>query len=265
MRPTIAMTDFKEPIKRLNRLLDALREADKASGDPQARQVALEAALKALTALQEMALNEALASESGEAARAVSGLIDQRRYAVAEAARAAGWTVTRLGERDRVGDFYVHYSKSKVRLLVGSEELTTSTEADGKKLFALIQDELRKLESAVLPRSDFFGVLRIALSMAKADGRGSNGRVNIRELFPYIAVSRQLAFESFRKKPVAKNFADYSMPLLALELHRFGDSEEGWHYGEYRISNQPPNMATQHEALQLPGASGAQVLGIGIE
>lgn len=255
----------KEHTKSLQKLLEALREADRASGEPQALKAAIEGAQKAAAGVN----LAAVISELGEARRSldqeIERLVFERRTGLSEAAREAAWPYTRLGDQDRVGEFYVQYAKAKVKVLIGSEELTTTTEPDGRKLFMLLQQELRNAEASTLPRAAFFNALRMALAMAKADGKSNNGKVKIRELFPYLAGARQLANENFRKKPLAKNFADYSMALLALELHRFGESPEGWQFGEQRLVNQPPNMATQSEAMLLPGASGSQVLWLGIE
>jgi hypothetical protein len=259
------MSNLKEHTKSVQRLLEAMREAEKTSGDPQIHQAAIEAALKAAATCQASAVTAALEEARRQVEETVSALLLERRTALAEAARDAGWRYTRLGEQDSLGEFYVQYSKAKVKILIGSEELTSTNLVDGRKLFDFLRQERQRLEAAILPRGDFFNALRLALAMAKADGKGSNGKVKVRELFPYLVVTRQLAHEAFRRKPIAKNFIEYSTPLLALELHKFGQGEGGWQLGEHRLVNQPPNMATQHEALQLPGLSGAQVLWLGIE
>jgi len=259
------MSISKDHTKALQRLVDALREADKASGDPLISKAAIEAAQKAVAGIDLDAINSDLEAIKRQIDQEIDRLVFERRMALAEAAREAGWPYTRIGEQDRVGEFCVQYAKTKVKILIGTEELTTTTEPDGRKLFGLLWQELRKAEASMLTRGAFFNSLRIALAMAKADGKSNNGKVKIRELFPYVAGARQLANEDFRKKPLAKNFADYSMALLALELYRFGESPEGWHYGEERLVNQPPNMATQSEAMLLPGSSGSQVLWLGIE
>jgi hypothetical protein len=245
--------------------LDALREAEKTSADPQANLTAIDAALKAVAIFQANAVTASLEEARGQVEQVVSNLLIERRTALAEAAREAGWIYTRFGDRDRLGEFDLHYSKSKVKIVFGSEELTTTSLIDGRKIFDLVRQERQKMESVMLSRGEFFNILRLALAMAKADGKGSNGKVKVRELFPYLALTRQLAHDTFRKKPLAKNFTEYSIVLLAFELYKFGQGEEGWFIGDHRLVNQPPNMATHHEALILPGPQAAQILWLGIE
>jgi len=259
------MSTLKEHTKNLQCLLDALREGEKTSADPQANLAAIEAALKAVAIFQTNAMAAILEETRKKVEFDVSNLLFERRTALAEAARAAGWTYTRLGERDRLGDFDVHYSKSKVKVFFGSEELTTTNLIDGRKLFDLVQQERNRMESTMLSRVEFFNTLRLALTMARADGKSTNGKVKVRELFPYLVLTRQLTYDNFRKKPLAKNFTDYSMVLFAYELFKFGQDKDAWGIGDHRLVNQPPNMATHDEALILPGAQVAQIFWLGIE
>jgi hypothetical protein len=95
--------------------------------------------------------------------------------------------------------------------------------------------------------------------MARADGKMSDNKVKIRDLFSFIAVARQLTSEAFRKRPSAKSYVDYTIAMLAYELNRFGEHEQGWACGSERIFNQGPAMSNQSEAVMLPDTTGNPV------
>ena len=94
-------------------------------------------------------------------------------------------------------------------------------------------------------------------------GKVQSGKTKVHDLFTYLVLTRQLVqSDVFRKKPIQKNFTEYSKAMMAFEFFKFGDHQDGWTFGSERLCNQGPNMATQSEALVLPdtGGSTTQIL-----
>ncbi len=253
------MAELKDHVKQFEKAVEALRKADKASGSEAERLALIEAARAALGTVDLSATQQFLSDAEGEMRRRVQEQLSQRRQGLDTKARELGLVHRRLSDVDKVGAFTLKYSNRKVRIFVGDEELTSFEEVDGTKVVERVVEETVRLDAMLLPRDRFFRVLKTAIAAAKVNGKVSEGRIKVRDLFPYVAATRQLASDSFRKKPSAKSFIDYSLAMLAYELHRFGASDQGWTCGTERLANQGPAMATQHEALVLPDASGNPV------
>ena len=253
------MSELTDHLKQLEKVVEALRKADKASSSDGDTLNLLTGALSALDGLDISLARQAVVGQQALAREAQEQQVAARRQDLEHGARAAGLPYRRLSKSDKVAAFGVDYSNRKVKLTVGSEELTSFEEASGSKVLERIVAELQRLNAALLPREQFFRVLKAAISMVRADGKTSDGKVKIREFFPYIAVARQLSSDTFRKKPSAKSYVDYSMAMFAYELSRFGEHEQGWTCGDERIFNQGPAMSTQHEAVMLPDTTGNPV------
>jgi hypothetical protein len=253
------MAELKDCIKQIDKLSRALKAADKLDGAGIAEFDALEKALAACKTFDRSSIESLLSRKLDELRRSVDASLESRRQALEHAAVGGELAFRRLGSYDRVGPFKIEYSKRTVTISIGSEALTSVEEIDGQKLFEKIASEAALLNALVLPRESFFRVVKVAFAAAKADGRLSDGKAKVRELFPYIVVARQLASDSFKKKPNAKQFADYSLAEFAFELHKFGEHAQGWICAGERLCNQGPNMATQREAVVLPDAGGNTV------
>ncbi len=253
------MSELTGHVKQLEKVVEALKKVDKAPSSEGDVLNLLTAALSALDGLEVSLARQAVVDRQALAREAVEQQVATRRQDLEHAARAAGLTYRRLSKSDKVAAFGVDYSNRKVKLTVGSEELMSFEETSGSKVLERIVAERDRLNAGLLPREQFFRVLKSAFAMARADGKVSDGKAKIRDLFPYIAVARQLTSDAFRKRPSAKAYVDYSMAMLAYELSRFGEHEQGWACGGERISNQGPAMATQHEAVMLPDTAGNPV------
>jgi hypothetical protein len=253
------MSELTGHVKQLEKLVDALKKADKVSASESDTLGLLASALSSLDGFDVSRARQAILERQTLVREALEQQISARRQELEQAARAAGLPFRRLSASDRVGSFSVDYSSRKVKLSVGSEELVTFDETSGSKVLERIVAEQDRLNALLIPRERFFKVLKTAFAMARADGKVSDGKAKIKELFPYIAVARQLTSDAFRKKPSAKSYLDYSLAMLAYELSKFGDSEQGWACGSERLSNQGPAMSTQQEAVVLPDATGNPV------
>lgn len=253
------MSELTGHVKSFEKAVDALKKADKAPATDGDALNLLSSALSALDGLDLAHARQAILDRQTVVREALEQQLATRRQDLEHAAREAGLTFRRLSASDRVGPFGVDYSSRKVKLSVGSEELTAFEEISGSKVLERIVAEQDRLTAALLPRDKFFKVLKTAIAMARADGKVAEGKTKIKELFPYIAVARQLTSDAFRKKPSAKSYVDYSLAMLAYELSKFGEGEEGWACGDERLSNQGPSMSTQHEAVVLPDATGNPV------
>lgn len=255
------MSEFKSDLKLLEQAVAALRKADKASTADDER---LGLVRSAKSALEEIDLNAAkgrLKSLEDELRGRVEARLASRRQDLEAKAREVGLQYRRLSSKDKVGVFELAYANYKVQLFVGSERLMTIEEVDGTRIAERVVDEQRRLDEMLLPRDRFFRVLKSAMAMARVDGKAAaDGKVKVRELFPYVAAARQLASDSFRKRPSAKAYVDYSVAMLAYELHKFGaHKEQGWTCDGERLSNQGPAMSTQQEAISLPDSAGNPV------
>lgn len=253
------MSELTGYVKQIEKLADALKKAEKATASESEAVSLLAGALSALDGLDVTRARQAIVERQTLVRESLEQQVAARRQELEHAARAAGLPFRRLSASDRVGSFSVDYSSRKVKLSIGSEELVTLDETSGSKVLERIVAEQDRLNASLIPRERFFKVLKTAFAMARADGKVSDGKVKIKELFPYIAVARQLTSDAFRKKPSAKSYLDYSLAMLAYELSKFGDSDQGWACGSERLSNQGPAMSTQHEAVVLPDATGNPV------
>ena len=253
------MSELTGHVKQLEKVVAALKKADKAPSSDGDTLNLLTGALSALDGLDVPLARRAVVDRQAHVRDSLEQQVAVRRQDLERGARAAGLPYRRLSKSDKVAAFGVDYSNRKVKLTVGSEELLSFEETSGSKVLERIVAEQGRLNAAMLPREQFFRVLKAAFALARADGKVSDGKAKIRELFPYIAVARQLTSDAFRKKPSAKSYVDYSMAMLAYELSRFGEHEQGWACGGERISNQGPAMATQHEAVVLPDTGGNPV------
>lgn len=253
------MSELTGFVKQLEKVVDALKKADKAPPSEGDTLHLLSSALSALDGLDILVARQSVLDRQALVREALEQQVAARRQDLEHAARAAGLPFRRLSASDKVGAFGVEYSNRKVKLTVGSEELISFEETSGSKVLERVVAERDRLNAALLPREKFFKVLKAAFAMARTDGKISDGKAKIRELFPYIAVARQLTSDAFRKKPSAKAYVDYSLAMLAFELSKFGEHDQGWACGGERISNQGPAMSTQHEAVVLPDATGNPV------
>jgi len=253
------MSDLSAHIKQLEKMVDALKKADKAPLSEGDALSMLATALSSFDRFEVSQVRQAILARQTSVQEALEREVASRRHDLEQAARVAGLSVRRFSDYDKIDAFGVHYKGRKVKLKIGNEELIDFEETSGSKLFQRIVAERDQLNRMLLPREKFFGVMKTALAMARAEGKVVDGKVKIRELFPYIASARQLASESFRKRPSAKSFVDYTLAMIAFELSKFGDNEQGWACSGERLYNQGPSMANQHEAVVLPDASGNPV------
>ncbi len=102
--------------------------------------------------------------------------------------------------------------------------------------------------------------------MAAVDGRAQDGKVPVRDLYPYVVLRRQMESEKFTKQPSSNHYSNYTLAEFAFELMRFGsDHDHGWTCGNKRINNRGPAMSTQDRAVQLPDSTRTQVYMLWIE
>ena len=190
----------------------------------------------------------------------------RRREAIANAAHEKGWTYTRYEQYERIGNFEVHYAGEKVSIRLGSEHDCELVDADGSKTVKHLVDRQVALMKMLLPRDRFFTCLQAALAMAVADGRSQEGKVAVRDLYPYVALRRQLESDKFAKRPGSAFYTNYSLAEFAFELMQFGqDPELGWTCCNRRLCNRSPAMSTQDRAIRLPGSTNTQVYMLWIE
>lgn len=253
------MSELTGHIKQFEKLVETLKKVDRAAAGDGDAFTLIDGALSALGALDLQPAKQVVLDRQSSFRQAVEQQLSNRRQDLENSAREAGLTYRRSSKSDRVSVFGVDYSNRKVKLTIGSEELTSFEEINGSKVVQRITAELARLNDSLLSRDQFFKVMKASFALARSDGKVSDGKAKIRELFPYIAVSRQLTSDAFRRKPSAKSYVDYSLAMFAYELSRFGEHEQGWAYGGERIFNQGPAMSTQHEAVVLPDAIGNPV------
>lgn len=250
------MNDLKDYAKRLERAAKTLRELEKA-GDLADDPLSLaKQARVALEGLDIATLRDLLANAERSLKERIDAQLAERRQGVSDRARELNLSYRRQSEADLVGAFSLKYSARKVRVLVGDEELTLFDEVDGRKVVDRLVAEKTRVDAMLLPRERFFQVLESALALADAEGKMAEHKVKVRDLFPCVVATRQLASDSFRNRPLAKNFVDYSLAMFAYELYQFGAGDQGWTCGRRRLSNRSPTMGTQHEALRLPDTNG---------
>jgi len=260
------MPELQVHIKQFEKVGNALKAADKSQSADGETLHLLEAALNALRGVEVERVRQTVLGLQDSIRAAIDEQLASRRQEVENGARLAGLPYRRLVSADKVGVFLVEYPGREVRLSVGSEKLVSFEEPSGAKVIQRIVVETARLNAALLPREQFFGVFKAALAVARFDGKVSEGKVKIKDLFPYIAAARQLTSAEFRKKPSSKSYVDYTLAMLGYELSRFGDHDEGWACGGERIFNQGPSMSTQQEAVMLPDTTGnpVQVLWVSV-
>ena len=190
--------------------------------------------------------------------------LERRRQDLRRSAEALGWRVLRRQDYDIVDCFRVDYKKARVTVRLGSERLDAFDEVDGRQLHSRLRAARETLDNVPFDRLGFFQVLKDAIGVAGALRRGDrNGRVPIRKLYPLVALVRQAGNERFLKRPDSKTYADYPMTQFVYDFARFG--REGWRteHGE-RVSNQPPNMATEAKgaSVTLPVLDGRDAEGV---
>ncbi|MEI6761309.1 MAG: hypothetical protein WCO22_12780 [Betaproteobacteria bacterium] len=254
-------------IKVISKSIDKVRTALKAL-DQNKRSLAdefslLTDAIEVLNTLDTKSVIDQLQQRLSNVKLLFEQQLANRRQTLEIAARDARLTHRRLSSVDKVGLFEVGYSNAKVTVKIGSENLTTFEEVDGKKLVERLTLEQKNLEESALPRDRFFKALKLAIALAGSDGKVQSGKTKVHDLFTYLVLTRQLVqSDVFRKKPIQKNFTEYSKAMMAFEFFKFGDHQDGWTFGSERLCNQGPNMATQSEALVLPdtGGSTTQIL-----
>lgn len=255
--------EIKAISKSIDRVRSALKALEQSKGNVADEFNLLADAIDVLKTLDTKSVIDQLQQRLSEVEVLFEQQLVERRQTLEIAARDARFTYRRLSSVDKVGLFEVSYSKVKVTVKIGSEMLTTFEEVDGKKLVERLKLEQKNLEESALPRDGFFKALKLAIALAGSDGKVQSGKTKVHDLFTYLVLTRQLVqSDVFRKKPIQKNFTDYSKAMMAFEFFRFGDHQDGWTFGSERLCNQGPNMATQSEALLLPdtGGSTTQIL-----
>ena len=255
--------DIKSISKLIDKVRSALKALEQSKGQVADELNLLADVIDAIKAIDTTLAVDLFRRELLEAEAIFDNQLAERRQTLEAAARDAHFTHRRLTSVDKVGLFEVSYSKVKVTVKIGSETLTTLEEVDGKKLVERLKLEQKNLEENTLPRDRFFKALKLAIALAGSDGKVQSGKVKVHDLFAYLVLTRQLVqSDAFRKKPIQKNFTDYSKAMMAFEFFKFGEHQDGWTFGSERLCNQGPNMATQSEALQLPdtGGSTTQIL-----
>lgn len=251
--------------KRLNAALKASKAFDKATSSKDRLGY-----LTTLTSALEALANPGLTSEVAACKRAIEIAVEaglaKRREEIARQAKDRQLTHIRYEKYDRIDIFEVHYSGEKVSIKLGSLQDSDLVDSDGSKTITHLVERRSSLVTMCLKRNRFFSCIESALAMATADGRSHEGKVAVRDLFPYVALRRQLERDKFTKQPDASNFVNYSLAEFAFELLHFGsDSEHGWTCGEKRLNNRGPAMSTQHLAIQLPDQNRTQVYMLWIE
>lgn len=194
-----------------------------------------------------------------------------RREVLLKTARDAHWNVRRTGDSyDFVGCFQVSYNNDRVKLLIGSEELSSFDEADGNELFVRLKDEREKLDESPFVRSDFFRSIKGAIDLARSQKLDQDGKVPIRTLYPLVVLTRHSLDSVFIKRPMQKFFTEYSMVQFAYDLARFG--KDSWKEDGYRLRTRTPNMndnisgkTVTLPSLDRDGSGGQQITVIWIE
>jgi len=205
-------------------------------------------------------LKDGIRTEQEDTKRKLSSSMSGRREEISNRAKLAKLPYQRLGEIDRVDIFNLHYSGEVVEIKLGNLPRSSLIDADGQKTVDNLLQLRKELQSMCLPRERFFKCIRASMAMATADGKATGGKVAVRELFPYLALRRQLESDRFLKRPEAKHFKEYSLADFAVELMTFGqDPALGWECEGQRLSNQTPAMVTQDRAIQLPDSRLTQV------
>lgn len=253
-------------IAKHTKSVDALAGAVKALGRlkvpaPPEAVSALKKAIAALEACDIDGLRNELAESLAEAERLVSEELERRREELLSSAKKDGTPFKRFSDYDRIGPFKVSYKGSKVRLEVGSETVAEVVENDGERLFATIKEQMTKLERKDFSRQEFFEWIKDGIKIAKGRGLGDEGKLPIKQLYPYVVLARQSGSEAFLRKPSAKTFLEYPPHQFVYDLARFGS--DGWGVQDQFLRTQTPNMATisQGKTMMLPALESTEGAG----
>jgi len=254
------MQNLKEHINSVEQLARALKAIDKGrSGSVFSLLGLVDKAITAARGLQTSEIEDSLAKMKGGLKSDLEEKLLERRQSLISKSREGALPFKSIGNYDRVGYFKVEYNGANVNVSIGSEKFLTLEVEDGRALHERLMKEHDALAARTPPREAFFGAMKNAFAMAKSDGKTHDGKVAVKDLFPYFAAARQLVSDEFRRKPTMKNFQEYSMAIFAFELAKFGESNEGWGCGESKLCNRGPNMASQENALVLPSTSDGTV------
>ena len=152
------MSELTGHLKQLEKLVDALKKADKAPASQTETLQLLSGALSDIDGLDLARTRQLILDRQAVVREALEQQVAARRQELEHAAREAGLPYRRLSASDRVGPFGVDYSSRKVKLNVGSEELVAFEETSGPKVLERIVAEQDRLNAALLPREKFFKV-----------------------------------------------------------------------------------------------------------
>ncbi|TVS20864.1 MAG: hypothetical protein EA424_01800 [Planctomycetaceae bacterium] len=152
---------------------------------------ALKKAIAALESCDFDGLRYELAESLVEAERHASEELEHRREDLLSSVKRDRMPFKRFSDYDRVGPFKVSYKGTKVRLDVGSETVAEVVENDGGRLFTTIKEWMNRLERSDFSREELFEWLKDAFRMAKGRGQGQDGRVPIKQLYPFVVLARQ--------------------------------------------------------------------------
>ena len=164
-----------------------------------------------------------------------------------------------MESHDYVGCFKVSYNQEHVIVEVGSETHCKFDEIDGTKLFAFLKDARAALDAVHFDPKVFFGVMKQAISWAKAQGLRAHGRpevVPIRKLYPVIVLVRQSKDDNFFQRPTQRKFSDYSTAQFVYDLARF--NRQVWQPETESLNFHPPNMIAieRGDYFELPRFGG---------
>lgn len=211
-----------------------------------------EKAVAALQALTEGTLPK-LEQERDSLVKHKDSVFQRRREDLRRFAEEVNWVVTRMERFDYVGCFKVSYKQERVTVDVGSEMHGRIDVVDGSELFQYLDQTRKDLDGINFNRELFFRTLKFAISLARIQGRDSDGgKVPVRILYPLVVLVRQSLDERFFKLPIQKSFIDYSTARFVYDIARFGQGS--WSVGDERLRTQTPNMETiaKGESMTLP-------------
>ena len=155
------MSELKDHVKLFEKAAEALKKVVKPLPEASEELPLIEAALATLQRVDRAGAVHDLRAREIVVRAEFDAKFAARRQDLETKARQAGLSYRRSARSDKIDNLEVEYSNRKVKILVGSEELTTFEEIDGAKVIERIQTELDRLKGMLLPREIFFGVLKI--------------------------------------------------------------------------------------------------------